>query len=103
MEVNMRAVAELTEIEETILGEALAVYPHVNKRAFYRALMVAGCRQVIAANGIGKPIAMETLFAHESEPKKAPAKKASAKKAPAKKASAKRGKLEQMDLTQGAE
>jgi hypothetical protein len=59
----MRAVAELTEPQTAALKEAMAIYPHIGRRAFYSAVFMVGCRELNhRAGSAAGPIPLNELF-----------------------------------------
>lgn len=59
----MRAVAELTEPQTAALKDAMAIYPHIGRRAFYSAVFMVGCRELTnRAESAAGPVPLSELF-----------------------------------------
>lgn len=59
----MRAVAELTEPQTAALKQAMAIYPHIARRAFYSAVFMVGCKELNSrAESAAGPVPLGELF-----------------------------------------
>lgn len=64
---KLSVLATLNEQQAKLVIDAKDLYPFVNRRAFYRSLIVIGAQRIVELSKAGNPMPIQDLFKTETD------------------------------------